>query len=505
MAEATISHRPFTPEEEGRNEDDQDLEEDDDDREELADDEKDRDTTAPTTPEPPTEDGYQGEVDVYQESIQHIRGKKRARRAKGKKKKQKTSLMITNDDGTDSTTQHLEGSPGAPPRKKVYLRPSNNPLLRAPKNSTQFIIDDHENSQHFLSFQRGEDQEELSEDEMNRLNSVEERETEKRVVGGKDAGDFWIDPFRNAYSEKDFDTVYENAHQEQVYSWERTKIMEEIAILELKQKRLITMLSQIDPVIYLQKLQQELSALQETNRRLKLKNIAERLERNQRGGSRTSSPRLPDSTSGELRSRDSTSLSNSSSSSSSSTGDEDNDEESEVNIGGCSSGCCLASPRRRCDVANLNDVEEENEGGPLGPVEKANEEEDSVEKIGTKNPEVGPDVKEVTKSSSKFEGSDATLDLEKTGGDNSQIEGKKDEENLERVLPGGDIGETNATPSTGHGKEVEISETSRPENAGETTLKKETEAGKEEKLALKDQKEDSNPESRPSGQDFSKP
>ena len=48
----------------------------------------------------------------------------------------------------------------------------------------------------------------------------------------------------------------------QVYSWERTKIMEEIAILELKQKRLITMLSQIDPVIYLQKLQQELSALQ---------------------------------------------------------------------------------------------------------------------------------------------------------------------------------------------------------------------------------------------------
>ena len=42
---------------------------------------------------------------MYQESMQHIRGKKRARRAKGKKKKQKTSLMITNDDGTDSTTQ----------------------------------------------------------------------------------------------------------------------------------------------------------------------------------------------------------------------------------------------------------------------------------------------------------------------------------------------------------------------------------------------------------------
>jgi len=135
--------------------------------------------------------------------------------------------------------------------------------------------------------------------------------------------------------------------------------MEEIAVLELKQKRLISMLSQIDPVVYLQKLQQELVALQETNRRLKLTNIAERLERNQRGGSRTSSPRLPDSTSGELQSPGTTSATNSSSSSSSSSDDED--LESDANLGGCSSGCCLASPRPRCDVADLRDVEEEEE------------------------------------------------------------------------------------------------------------------------------------------------
>ena len=55
MAEPTIPHRLFTLEQEGGNDDDQDLEDEDDDREELADDEKDRDTTAPTTPEPPTE------------------------------------------------------------------------------------------------------------------------------------------------------------------------------------------------------------------------------------------------------------------------------------------------------------------------------------------------------------------------------------------------------------------------------------------------------------------
>merc|ERR1712037_348611 len=157
---------------------------------------------------------------------------------------------------------------------------------------------------------------------------------------------------------------------EQVYSWERTKIMEEIAVLELRQ---------------------ELSALQETNRRLKLTNIAERLERNQRGGSRTSSPRLPDSTSGELRSPDSSSASNSSSSSSSSTGDEeeeedDDDDASELNIGGCSSGCCLASPRPPCDVANLKDVEEEKEeGGPTGATEASAAH--FVEEGGLKNPD----------------------------------------------------------------------------------------------------------------------
>ena len=51
MAEAAIPHRPYTPELESRVDDD----DDDEDRDELGDDEKDRDTTAPSTPEPPTE------------------------------------------------------------------------------------------------------------------------------------------------------------------------------------------------------------------------------------------------------------------------------------------------------------------------------------------------------------------------------------------------------------------------------------------------------------------
>merc|ERR1719264_1874762 len=162
------------------------------------------------------------------------------------------------------------------------------------------------------------------------------------------------------------------------------------------------------------------------NRRLKLTNIAERLERNQRGGSRTSSPRLPDSTSGELRSPDSSSASNSSSSSSSSTGDEeeddDDDDASELNIGGCSSGCCLASPRAPCDVANLKDVEEEKEeGGPTGATEKASADK-LVEEGDIKNPD---ETKEGSgaKVTSENIGKSADLTLE-------SAQEETDEENL---------------------------------------------------------------------------
>jgi len=284
--------------------------------------------------------------------------------------------------------------------------------------------------------------------------------------------------------------VYENAHQEQVYSWERTKIMEEIAVLELKQKRLITMLSQIDPVIYLQKLQQELSALQETNRRLKLTNIAERLERNQRGGSRTSSPRLPDSTSGELRSPDSSSASNSSSSSSSSTGDEeeeeDDDDASELNIGGCSSGCCLASPRPPCDVANLKDVEEEKEeGGPTGATEKASA-DNLVEEGDLKNPD---ETKEGSgaKVTSENIGKSTDLTLE-------SAQEETDEENLARE------DEIKAGSLTGGTEDPNPeAKTSCPKIAGKVTLKKDTEEAREKKIAVEQKEENSEGKSSEDG------
>jgi len=347
--------------------------------------------SSPATPEPPGESatpeapGCSKECDATPSN--QGRGKKRHRRAKGKKKKQKTCLMITNDDGTNSTATATKQ------QKKVYLRPSNNPLLKAPKNSTQFIIDDHENSNLFWNFdshaeddstkdgtENGDIEEgggdEGSETVENQVKDGQPRQNQGMAVmpgqffGLSDCDRFSPDDdnFWAAYSERDFESVYETAHQEEVYSWERGKIIDEISVLEIKQKQLINMLSQIDPLIYLQKLQHELLELQEQNRQLKLINIAERLERQARGGgSNNSSPRLPDSTT-EKDGEESKDTIEESESKDIIEESETEDSGDDTDGGGCSSGCCLADNcSESCDDENieerLDEFEERSDDG----------------------------------------------------------------------------------------------------------------------------------------------
>lgn len=305
-------------------------------------------------------------------------GKKRHRRAKGKRKKQKTCLMITNDDGTHSTTSQEP----AHQQRKVCLRPSNNPLLKAPKNSTQYIIDDHENSNLFVDF--GDE----------RSNEAADPDPEQYFgVNDSDRLSPDDDNFFTEYAERDFESVYATAHQEEVSSWEREKIIEEISAMEKRQKQLVEVLSTIDPTVYLQKLQHELLSLQEVNRQLKLRNIAERLERQQirdrRGiASGHSSPRLPDSTSnvGEDGDESDGSSSGSSSSGSSSSGSSSSgtssgsssssESDAESDGGGCSSGCCLADNCNDCEDDEKEDEEEgkkDEEEGKKDEKEKSDE------------------------------------------------------------------------------------------------------------------------------------
>ena len=366
---------------------------------------------SPGTP-PPTEpeDGLSESPRLEdQESFKDIddpqqgaRGKKRHRRAKGKKKKQKTNLMITNEDGTNSTAD----ASASKQKKKVFLRPSaaRNPLLMAPKNSTQFIMDDHENSDLFWNFDSS--RQNTSKDDIESVgeesNDAKYKEYSIEAASGlgesPDDDSFW-----DAYLEKDFESVYENAHKEEIYSWNRTRIIEEISTLEKRQKQLIDMLSQIDPMIYLQKLQHELLSLQEENRQLKLVNIAEKLERERRRtgpGSGTSSPRLPDSTTeavgrrrpGEEAETESEDSSDSDSDTSSESGD------SEVS-GGCSSGCCLAEPLED----RLREVEEKEEEdvdtGDNGAVKPEETEEKSGQ--GDNGHDGVPDIDDTSQSCDK--------------------------------------------------------------------------------------------------------
>lgn len=149
----------------------------------------------------------------------------------------------------------------------MYLRPTDGPLLNAPKNSTQFIIDDHENSNLFFNFDSG-------------AASKSESAIASSSARSPDDDTFWAE-----FSERDFQSVYESAHQEEVSRWDRQKLCCEITAMERRQKELVNILSRLDPEMYLRKLQAKLMSLQDTNRSLK--------EENKKLG-----PDLPDSTVG---------------------------------------------------------------------------------------------------------------------------------------------------------------------------------------------------------------
>ena len=360
---------------------------------------------SPATPEPPDEP-VTPDMEVSGRLFNDLddqtptkRGKKRHRRSKGKKKKQKTHLMITNEDGTNSTAA---GAGVGKQQRKVFLRPSNNPLQRAPRNSTQFIMDDHENSNLFWNFDSLDQDDEntavVGGDRGNdsHISSKAIQDDAPAMASADDSNEkFDDDSFWTAFSERDFECVYETAHTEEVYSWGKNKIIDEIAVLEMKQKRLIDMLSQIDPLIYLQKLQHELLALQEQNRQLKLVNIAEKLL-NQKGEIKggSSSPRVPDSTTGE-ESKDTFEYSE----------EESEESEEDSDAGGCSSGCCLALNCNQESVEErlqeLEDELESSEPEPGEAIRKANLKSSETNEYDDSNQNVDPDNDDKSRKAEK--------------------------------------------------------------------------------------------------------
>jgi hypothetical protein len=236
--------------------------------------------------------------------------------AKLVKSSRASSLSGKNSSHSHHHQSHLHRRPGQPPKNSLVLRPTKGPLLNAPKNSTQFIIDDHETSPFLDGTPPDQQQEDSSPKKYNtrsrqasssssrRVSASEEAfspaavEAEKSTSaldknmtsseaavatsGGGGGGNNSLQATPGNYvvndddytlwaefSERDFQTVYESAHQEQVADWDRHRLIEEISTLERRQKELVAVLAKVDPEMYAQRLQEQLETLQEKNRILR--------------------------------------------------------------------------------------------------------------------------------------------------------------------------------------------------------------------------------------------
>ena len=182
-------------------------------------------------------------------------------------------------------------------KKNLVLRPTKGPLLNAPKNSTQFIIDDHEpfldtevspkkyntrsrscssSSRRFsaseeISFSSPVGSPEKTPTVTSSSIDKPSKEAEKdcqatpgNYVVGDDDYTYWAE-----YSDRDFQSVYESAHQEEVADWDRQRLIDEISNLEKRQKELVGILAKVDPEMYAQRLESQLATLQEKNRLLR--------------------------------------------------------------------------------------------------------------------------------------------------------------------------------------------------------------------------------------------
>ena len=195
-------------------------------------------------------------------------------------------------------------------KKNLVLRPTKGPLLNAPKNSTQFIIDDHEpfldtevspkkynTRSRSVSSSSASRRVSASEEAFSSPSgspektaaavtssttaaassananaavngsSKEEKDcqaTPGNYVVGDDDYTYWAE-----YSDRDFQSVYESAHQEEVADWDRQRLIDEISNLEKRQKELVSVLAKVDPELYAQQLESQLATLQEKNRLLK--------------------------------------------------------------------------------------------------------------------------------------------------------------------------------------------------------------------------------------------
>lgn len=140
------------------------------------------------------------------------------------------------------------------PNKQPMLRPLQVP--KAPKNSTQFIIDDHQNCNLYMSFEE---------------NAV--TQVVASSMGFEDIDYEYLSPDdldMTAFYERDFEATYRKAREEKLQALDRDALLEQLADLERRQLELEA--ERATSVV--DKLQEDLLKLQWENRRLRRTNRA---------------------------------------------------------------------------------------------------------------------------------------------------------------------------------------------------------------------------------------
>ena len=197
------------------------------------------------------------------ENPSEVLTKKKAHRRKpgGKRKKDKNdrSLETMSDEqvpsqDVSSSCNNVLREDGEPSRKhfrvvaddhkllhsrkqgRRLLRPSKVP--KAPQNSTQFIIDDHENSAYFIDFEKG-----------------------FTSPGTKD------DVGWSPYFEQDFENVYRTTREAEIIEWTHEVLVDKISSLEERVKTLEQQLLMCDPAAYTP--QHRIVCMRDENRQVK--------------------------------------------------------------------------------------------------------------------------------------------------------------------------------------------------------------------------------------------
>lgn len=123
-------------------------------------------------------------------------------------------------------------------RGRRLLRPAKVP--KAPQNSTQFIIDDHENSAYFIDFEKG-----------------------FTPPGARD------DVGWSPYFQQDFENVYRTTREAETIDWTQEDLIVKISSLEERVKNLEQQLSLCDSNAYMSQLQHRIVCMQDESRHIK--------------------------------------------------------------------------------------------------------------------------------------------------------------------------------------------------------------------------------------------